>query len=133
MMMTMMKRRRRGEKGRMGGWGARAAAAGDEMSAAAAAARDCERARDAGTTTMMMMMPAREQGISCWTDGATSSALRASRVLLVSLPLCLRLTMGKGRRVCSAFKWQIPFHEFLDARRDLLVLSEADVIRGILS
>jgi hypothetical protein len=37
------------------------------------------------------------------------------------------------RRPQSAFKWQIPFAEYVGARHDLLVLNESDVIRGILA
>lgn len=41
--------------------------------------------------------------------------------------------MEKRRRVTTAFKWQIAFSEYVDARRDLQVLDEADVIRSILA
>lgn len=41
--------------------------------------------------------------------------------------------MEKRRRVTSAFKWQIPFCDYVDANGDLQVLDEGDVIRGILA
>lgn len=39
----------------------------------------------------------------------------------------------KRRCISTAFKWQIPFHEYLDARRNQQVLDEEDVIRSILA